>query len=203
VSVDEDGRGSGLSEFADQALRFRRWLVAVLGPVLVISELMQGHLAVGLGLALGCVVLWADLVPGLPGTTRVGNYLNRSPRLVGAFWIVSAALFLAWEWLRDRGPGPWLPGHAHILAIICAPLLILLGLATLRQRPSQGDLSVSVGRPYVLVGLVLGAINAYVLGVWRDVSGEEVRKLSYAPGLLIIAGFVAAVLLISRLRARR
>jgi len=53
--------------------------------------------------------------------------------------------------------------------------------------------------PFVLFGVLLGIVNAYLLGVWRLVSREGLWE--FAP-LLIIAGLVTGVILVRKRRAK-
>ena len=127
------------------------------------------------------------------------DYLANSPRLSGTFWALAGAALLLWEWLRDRGPGPWLPGHGHILAIICAPVFILLGLASIVQGSRTTGRNGLDNRRHFVIGIALGFVNAYFLGVWRSISANGIRQLfSSWWWVFIVTAAIAAVLILRR-----
>jgi hypothetical protein len=127
----------------------------------------------------------------------VSGWPTNSPRLSGAFWALAGTAILLWEWLRDRGPGPWLPGHGQVLAILCAPVLILLGLRPLLYGPRStvsGDVD---NRPLFLIGVALGFVNAHLLGVWRSVGAEGFRQLVESWfWMFVVAAAVAALVML-------
>lgn len=107
----------------------------------------------------------------------MSDFAKRSPRAFGAIVVLVPVAFLLWEWLRDRGAGPWLPGHGHVLAILCAPVFILLGLTFIAKGPLAWREPYFDSRPHFVAGLALGAICAYLLGVWDSVGAPGVRSM--------------------------
>jgi len=134
----------------------------------------------------------------------VGDFSTRSPRAYGALLVLGASSLLLWEWLRDRGGGPWLPGHGHVLAIICAPVFILLGVTFISKGPLAWQEPYFDSRPHFAFGLALGALNAYLLGVWASVGSQGVRELwsSWWWTELLVAA-IAAFAILRRSRSRR
>jgi len=129
----------------------------------------------------------------------MSGYLANSPRLSGALWALAGAALLLWEWFRDRGPEPWLPGHGHVLAIICAPVFILLGITSMVQESRTAGATERDKRPLFLIGFALGFVNAYFLGVWRSIRAEGFRQqVSSSFWVFIVTAAIAALVILRR-----
>ena len=89
---DNDSKG-WFADFADTYGAVRIWGIALLGPVLAISELLQGRVWVGLGLVFICVMAWTELATrhgvASPGLVRIGNAA-----------LVIGGILLAWHYGR-------------------------------------------------------------------------------------------------------
>jgi hypothetical protein len=87
-----NGRKKGwFADFFDTYGVVRLWIVGTLGPALVVSEMLQGRVWLGLGLAFVCVMVWTQLAKQLgvegPALERLGN----------ASLVIGGAL-LAWHY---------------------------------------------------------------------------------------------------------
>lgn len=80
-------------DLSDSYGAVRLWVIAILGPGLVVSELLQGRLWLGVGLAFICVMVW----------TQVAKQLGvESPALdrIGHASLVIGGVMLAWHFAR-------------------------------------------------------------------------------------------------------
>jgi hypothetical protein len=75
--VSEDGKKGWLADIADTYGVVRLWIIGILAPGLVVSEVLQGRVWLGLGLAFVCVMIWTQLARqlGAEGAAleRIGN----------------------------------------------------------------------------------------------------------------------------------
>jgi len=88
-----EGRKGWLADISDTYGSVRVWLVGIFGPGLVISELLQGRLWLGVGLAFICVVVWTQLAKqlGLGGAAL--------ERIQNVSLVIGGAM-LAWHYAR-------------------------------------------------------------------------------------------------------
>jgi hypothetical protein len=117
-----------------------------------------------------------------------------------AFFVLGLAA-LGWEWSRNHDAVVWMPSRGEVLMIILAPVWCFIGLRMLlARRASELPRGIDFwAAPSSLFGVVLGLANAYVLGVWRSASREALWE--FAP-LLLIAGFIGAVMIVRKRRAQ-
>lgn len=71
----------------------RLWIVGLLGPGLVVSELLQGRVSLGIGLGFICILIWTKLA------ARLG-FSGRTWERVGNVSLVIGGLLLGWHYLR-------------------------------------------------------------------------------------------------------
>ena len=117
----------------------------------------------------------------------------------GFFFLIMGLGILAWDWLWNRSTGWGLP--SGVLATIGAPAVALMGLRMLlapQTADPERDTDVWLVLA-LLLGVLLGIVNAYFLGVWRAVSAEGLRE--FAP-LLIIVGLVIGIMAVRQMRAK-
>ena len=82
----------------DPYSRFRHWVVALLGPGVVVAEAMGGRLVLAAGLAFACVGFWAILARRLGATNSVLHEVGRA-----SFAIAGALLVLHYvRWWAGR-----------------------------------------------------------------------------------------------------
>lgn len=75
----------------------RLWVLAVLGPGLAVSELLQGRGSLGLGLGFICVAIWAKLAKQLGIAGQAGERIGNVAVTVGV--LVLTWHYLAW-WIE-------------------------------------------------------------------------------------------------------
>ena len=122
---------------------------------------------------------------------------QRPPRWEGMAFLVIGLAVLSWEWSRNHDAVAWWPSWVEIFLIILSPLFCIEGLKMLlARRAPEPPLASRSG----LFGLLLGIVNAYLLGVWRSVSGEGLREL--APWLLIPGLLGGGVIVVRQRRAK-
>ncbi len=82
----------------DPYSRFRHWVVALLGPGVVVAEAMEGRLVLASGLAFACVGFWAILARRLGATNSALNGVGRA-----SFAMAGVLLVLHYaRWWADR-----------------------------------------------------------------------------------------------------
>jgi hypothetical protein len=82
-----------LSDLSDSYGAIRLWVVAIVGPGLVISELLQGHLALGAGLGFTCLMVWIVLAKRLGATSEAWDRIGNVCLAIGL-------ALLAWHYAR-------------------------------------------------------------------------------------------------------
>jgi hypothetical protein len=89
-----------LFDFSDTYGTIRLWVIAILGPALIISELVQGRLALGVGLGFTCVMVWITVAKRLGA---IGSGWDRVANVSLAIGLVLLGWHYArwwWEYLR-------------------------------------------------------------------------------------------------------
>ena len=93
MSKDDDDM---LPSLDDPYSRIRRWVIALLGPGVVVAEAMEGRLILASALALACVALWAHLARRLGATDSVLTLVERTaPAIAGALLVLHYARWWA------------------------------------------------------------------------------------------------------------
>ncbi len=94
MSKEEDD--DTLPSLDDPYSRFRRWVIALFGPGVVVAEAMEGRLILAPALAFACVALWALLARRLGGTGSVLNLVERTAlAIAGALLVLHYARWWA------------------------------------------------------------------------------------------------------------
>lgn len=90
--MNDDGKKGWLADVSDTYGVVRLWILAILGPALAASEMLQGRVRLGLGLAFICVMIWAQLAKQLGAE---GATLDRIAKVS----LVIGGSLLAWHYL--------------------------------------------------------------------------------------------------------
>ena len=90
--MSEDGRKGWLADFSDTYGVVKVWIIGVFGPLLAVSELLQGRFSLGLGLGFVCAWVWTILA------TQLGS---QSPALdrIGKVSLLIGAALMAWHYV--------------------------------------------------------------------------------------------------------
>lgn len=91
--MNDDRKKGWLAEFSDTYGSVRLWVVGILGPGLVLSELLQGRLWLGVGLAFVCVLIWTQLAKQLGADGVALRWIENASLIVGGS-------MLAWHYVR-------------------------------------------------------------------------------------------------------
>jgi len=87
------GRKGWLADIFDTYGAVRLWVLGILAPGLVISELLQGRICLGVGLAFICVMVWTQLAK------QLGFEGAALERIQNASLVIGGAM-LAWHYAR-------------------------------------------------------------------------------------------------------
>jgi hypothetical protein len=93
VSVNDDEEKGWLADLSDTYGSVRLWAVGLLGPGLVMSELLQGRVAFGVGLGFALVIVWMQLVKRLGVESA---WLDRA----GHVFFVLGGILMVWHYAR-------------------------------------------------------------------------------------------------------
>ena len=92
----EEEQDDMLPSLDDPYSRLRRWVIALLGPGVVVAEAMEGRFVLASALAFGCVALWAHLARRLGAIGSVLSLVERtSLAIAGALLVLHYALWWA------------------------------------------------------------------------------------------------------------
>lgn len=92
----EEEEDDMLPSLDDPYSRLRRWVIALLGPGVVVAEAMEGRFVLASALAFGCVALWAHPARRLGAIGSVLNLVERtSLAIAGALLVLHYALWWA------------------------------------------------------------------------------------------------------------
>lgn len=91
--MNEERKKGHLWAISDAYSTSKLWFIGIFCPVLVFSELLQGRVALGLGLAFICVMVWVQMAK------RLGTEGAALDRIGNASAIVGLAL-LVWHYAR-------------------------------------------------------------------------------------------------------
>ncbi|MBK5257107.1 MAG: hypothetical protein JJE39_13840 [Vicinamibacteria bacterium] len=77
-----------LPSLDDPYSRFRRWVIALFGPGVVVAEALEGHFVLAFALAFACVALWALLARRLGATGSVLKVVERTTLAIAGALLV-------------------------------------------------------------------------------------------------------------------